>query len=117
MADSSCTDWSNLRHTGRIYDFRRYLFDLDLNERVSRYNACFGSIIARCWNNKCVILSSGCIQYQIIAFENPDIRNNPRICPRIFDIIRKFWGRVGCEKIDVRWGTNKFTPTFSTPVR
>ena len=23
-ADGSCTDWSNLRHTGRIYDFRRY---------------------------------------------------------------------------------------------
>ena len=24
MAGGSCTDWSNLRHTGRIYDFRRY---------------------------------------------------------------------------------------------
>ena len=45
--------------------------------------------------------------YQIIAFENPDIRNHPRISPRIFDIIRKFWERVGCEKIDVRWGTRQ----------
>ena len=54
----------------------------------------------------CVLLSSGCIQYQIVAFENPDIRNHPRISPRIFAIIRKFWGRVGCEKINVRWGTN-----------
>ena len=28
-ADGSCTDWSNLRHTGRIYDCRRYsLFSL-----------------------------------------------------------------------------------------
>ena len=25
-ADSSCADWSNLRHTGRICDFWRYLF-------------------------------------------------------------------------------------------
>ena len=41
----------------------------------------------------------------IVEFENPDVRNHPRINPRIFDIIRKFWGRVGCEKIDVRWGT------------
>ena len=53
------------------------------------------------------LLSSGCIQYQIITFENnPDIRNHPRISPRIFAIIRKFWGRVGCEKINVRWGTS-----------
>ena len=54
----------------------------------------------------CVLLSSGCIQYQIVAFENPDIRNHPRISPRIFAIIQKFWGRVGCEKINVRWGTS-----------
>ena len=25
MAGGSCTDWSNLRYIGRIYDFRRYL--------------------------------------------------------------------------------------------
>ena len=54
----------------------------------------------------CVLLSSGCIQYKTVAFENSDIRNHPRISPRIFAIIRKFWGRVGCEKIDVRWGTS-----------
>ena len=54
-----------------------------------------------------MLLFSGCIQYQIIASENPDVRNHPRISPRIFAIIRKFWGRVGCEKIDVRWGTIK----------
>ena len=55
------------------------------------------------------LLSSGCIQYQIITFENnPDIGNHPWISPQIFAIIRKFWGRVGCEKIDVRWGTTYF---------
>ena len=43
----------------------------------------------------------------IVVFKNPDVSNHPRISPQIFDIIRKFWGRVGCEKIDVRWGTRK----------
>ena len=41
-----------------------------------------------------------------VAFENPDIRNHPRTSPRIFVIIRSFWGRVRCEKINVRWGTS-----------
>ena len=44
----------------------------------------------------------------IAVFENPDVRNDPRINPRIFDIFRNFWGRVGCEKINVHWGTTKF---------
>ena len=30
-ADGSCTDWSNLRYTGRIYDFRRYIFGLEMD--------------------------------------------------------------------------------------
>ena len=67
-----------------MLSFHACLFDID--RRVLRY-AWFGSFSA------------------FDAFENPDIRNHPRISPRIFDIIRKFWGRVGCEKIDVRWGT------------
>ena len=64
------------------------------------------------------LLSSGCNQYQIITFENnPDIRNHLRISPRIFAIIRKFWGHVGCEKINVRWGTSKkcSSPMFIRP--
>ena len=41
-----------------------------------------------------------------VAFENPDVRNHPRISPRIFTIIRNFGGHDGSVKIHIRWGTN-----------
>ena len=50
----------------------------------------------------------GWIQCKIVAFENPDIRNHPRISSRIFTIVRSFGGRDGSEKINVRWGTTHF---------
>ena len=52
MADSSCTDWSNLRHTGQIYDFRRYLI---VNVTYMR-----GDFLNICSKGKLYLRSQGC---------------------------------------------------------
>ena len=36
MAGGSCTDWSNLRCAGRIYDFRRYITNIIENSSFQR---------------------------------------------------------------------------------
>ena len=47
-----------------------------------------------------------CVCVTFFGYENPDIRNHPRISSRILAIIRSFGGRDGSDKIDVRWGTS-----------
>ena len=58
MAGGSCTEWSNLRQPGRIYDFRRYgdfllrlkgFYDLQIGlatERLSNKNPISERVIA-----------------------------------------------------------------------
>ena len=48
-----------------------------------------------------------CVCVTFFGYENPDIRNHPRISSRIIVIIRSFGERDGSDKIDVRWGTTK----------
>ena len=56
MAGSSCTGWSNLRYTGRIYDFRRYFLIANFLKKKQIYS--FLPVIL----HYLTLLFSGCCQ-------------------------------------------------------
>ena len=75
MADSSCTDWYNLRHTGRIYDFRRY-FLLEKHSHLSSDSSTFKISILACsvkllWNQFTqLFLTEFCIFFRMRLSQN-----------------------------------------------